>query len=209
MGESVPSIGTASGAVKATTPPRARQLHGVLEKSTRTCYKSSVLGPDEFRRLLGRFASGVTVVTTSDPDGSPTGLTVSAFASVSLTPPLVLICIAHKAQSHPALLATRRFAVNILGADQEELSGRFASAPGGGAAEKFRGIPYRRGGGGLPLLDGALAHLECSVIDAHEAGDHTILVGQVEAGDAPEATEPGPLLYYRGGYRRLGPSGQA
>jgi flavin reductase (DIM6/NTAB) family NADH-FMN oxidoreductase RutF len=162
-----------------------------------------VLGPEEFRRLLGRFASGVTVVTTSDPDGSPTGLTVSAFASVSLGPPLVLVCIASKAQSHSALLTTGRFAVNILSSDQEALSARFASSPAAGAAEKFRGIAYRRSATGLPLLDGVLAHLECSIVAAHEAGDHTILVGQVEAGSASESAEPEPLLYFRGRYGRL------
>lgn len=172
-----------------------------------TCYKEPVLGPDEFRRLLGRFASGVTVVTTSDPDGSPTGLTVSAFASVSLTPPLVLVCIAHKAQSHPALLATRRFAVNILSADQEALSSRFASSPASGAAEKFEGTAYHCSARGLPLLDAALAHLECSVVATHEAGDHTILVGQVDAGASPESAEPGPLVYFRGRYGRLAQTG--
>lgn len=162
-----------------------------------TCYEKTVIGPDEFRRLLGHFATGVTIVTTSDADARPTGLTVSAFASLSLDPPLVLVCVAHKAQSYPALRERGRFAVNMLSADQLELSRRFATT----RLDKFDGVAYRPSPSGLPLLHGALAWIECVTVAAHDEGDHTVFVGRVEHGDAGAGE---PLLYYRGTYKRLG-----
>lgn len=159
-----------------------------------------MLASEEFRRALSHFASGVTVVTTLDAAGRPVGLTASAFTSVSLTPPLVLVCVAHSAQSYPAMREAGRFAVNILAAGQEPLSQRFATS--GDGAEKFAGLGWRQGALGVPLLDGTLAHLECRTAHAYPGGDHTIFVGQVEAAccaaDAPE-----PLLYFRGRYGRL------
>jgi len=155
-----------------------------------------VIGPDDFRRLLGHFASGVTIVTTSDADGRPAGLTVSAFASLSLEPPLVLVCVDHKAQSYPALKDNRGFAVNVLSTDHEVISRRFAST----RLDKFDGVPYQMSALGLPLLGGALAHIECVTVNRHVEGDHTIFVGRVEAG----ATADGePLLYHRGKYKRF------
>jgi len=155
-----------------------------------------VIGPDEFRRILGHFATGVTVVTTVDADARPTGLTVSAFASLSLDPPLVLVCVAHKAQSYAALRESGRFAVNILSAAQEQASRRFATT----RLDKFAGVPHRLSPRGLPLLEGALAYLECTTVATHDEGDHTIFVGRVDAGDVAEGE---PLLYYRGRYARL------
>ncbi len=115
-----------------------------------------------------------------DADGRPTGLTASAFTSVSLDPPLILVCVTQNAQSYGALAGAGRFAVNILAQGQEALSRRFATtAPG---AEKFEGVAYRAGALGVPLLDGALAQLECPTAHAYPGGDHTIFVGQVEAG---------------------------
>lgn len=155
-----------------------------------------MIGPDDFRRLLGHFASGVTIVTTSDADGRPAGLTVSAFASLSLEPPLVLVCVDHKAQSYPALKDNRGFAVNVLSTDHEVISRRFAST----RLDKFDGVPYHMSALGLPLLGGALAHIECVTVNRHVEGDHTIFVGRVEAG----ATADGePLLYHRGKYKRF------
>lgn len=158
--------------------------------------------------MLGHFASGVTVITTRDPQGRPAGLTASAFTSVSLDPPLVLVCVARNAQSYSALEGHGGFAVNILAAGQEPLSNRFASSVGS-PHEKFEGIAHKAGNLGCPVLDGALAHLECTTVHAYAGGDHTIFVGQVEAagwhGDA--ATEP--LLYYRGKYGRLQAPGGA
>jgi 3-hydroxy-9,10-secoandrosta-1,3,5(10)-triene-9,17-dione monooxygenase reductase component len=155
-----------------------------------------VIGPDEFRKLLGHFATGVTIVTTCDADARPTGLTVSAFASLSLDPPLVLICVAHKSQTYPALRERGRFVVNMLSAEQEALSRRFATT----RLDKFDGVAYRPSPAGLPLIDGALAWLECVTVATHDEGDHTVFVGRVERG---EASLGEPLLYYRGGYKRL------
>ena len=117
-----------------------------------------MIGPDDFRHLLSHFASGVTIVTTRDGDGRPAGLTVSAFASLSLDPPLVLVCVDHKAQSYPALKDSRGFAVNVLGTHHEALSRRFAST----RLDKFDGVAYRVSALGLPLLQDALAHVECA-----------------------------------------------
>jgi dTDP-4-amino-4,6-dideoxygalactose transaminase/flavin reductase (DIM6/NTAB) family NADH-FMN oxidoreductase RutF len=155
-----------------------------------------VIGLDDFRHVLGHFASGVTVVTARDAQGRPVGLTASAFTSVSLVPPLVLVCVDVKARCYPALQAADRFAVNILGVHQEELSQRFAS----NTDDKFEGLAHDAGGFGLPILPGALAHVECAKVGAHPGGDHTIFVGRVEVARAHEGE---PLLHYRGRYDRL------
>lgn len=161
-----------------------------------TCYIVTVIAPEDFRRVLGHFATGVTVVTTCDGDARPAGLTASAFSSVSLDPPLVLVCVDHKAQSYPALHERGRFAVNILKSGQEPLSRRFAST----RLDKFDGVPFRLSPLGLPLIDGVLAQIQCTTVSTYAEGDHTIFVGRVE--DA--AIESGePLLYYRGQYDRL------
>jgi len=161
-----------------------------------------VVPSEEFRRVLGHFATGVTIVTTRDADGRPTGLTVSAFCSVSLDPPQILVCVDHKSQSYPALRDGGHFAVNFLGDGHEDISRRFATT----RLDKFDGVAHRLSGHGVPLLDGALAQLECRVVSRHVEGDHTILVGLVE--DARNGAGE-PLLYYRGKYRRLAetPSG--
>jgi flavin reductase (DIM6/NTAB) family NADH-FMN oxidoreductase RutF len=161
-----------------------------------------VVAPDEFRRTLSCFASGVTIVTASQTDGQPTGLTASAFSSVSLEPPLVLVCISRGAQSHPAMLASGRFAVNILGADQEAVAQRFAVRSGPGS-DKFAGLRWTRGDLGLPLIDGALAQLECSTVQTYAGGDHTIFLGQVERARCCEDRADDPLLYHRGQYARV------
>jgi flavin reductase (DIM6/NTAB) family NADH-FMN oxidoreductase RutF len=153
---------------------------------------------DEFRAVLGRFPSGVTVVTTVDADGSNQGMTVSAFTSVSLDPPLVLICIEKTASAHAALSSSRGFVVNVLSADQEHIARRFSIVD----IDRFEGIGYSRSGNGYAVLDDALSVIECSTFALHEAGDHTIIVGGVEAANARNGS---PLLYYRGGYAELGP----
>ncbi len=166
-----------------------------------------MLEPDDFRQALGHFPTGVTVVTAWDADRRATGLTASSFTSVSLDPPLILICVAHKAQSYPAIKAGGRFAVNILTTGQEHVSRRFATSPTGSADEKFAGIDYRQGALGLPILKDALAALECTVVHAYPGGDHTIFVAQVEAADCRGDSGLEPLLYYRGRYTRLHPQG--
>jgi flavin reductase (DIM6/NTAB) family NADH-FMN oxidoreductase RutF len=156
--------------------------------------------PSEFRTALRRFATGVTVVTTRDAEGRPAGLTASAFTSVSAAPPLVLVCVDHAATAHPAVRAHGWFAVNVLRREQEFLSRRFALSGG----DKFAGVPYREGAAGLPILDGVLAALACRLVEAHEAGDHTIFVGRVE-----QITLGGgrPLVYFDGRYHGLAPNG--
>lgn len=150
-----------------------------------------------FRALLGRFATGVTVVTMRDEAGRDHGMTVSAFCSVSLEPPLVLVCLSDDATLLPVLHEGASFAVNVLAESQEALSRRFASE----LEDRFDGVGYVRGAAGAPLLDDALVHLECRVHAMHAAGDHVIVVGRVDAGHTRE--EAGPLLYYRSGYARL------
>jgi len=162
-----------------------------------------VIGPDEFRRVLSHFCSGVTVITTWDAQGRPTGLTASAFTSVSLDPPLILVCVAYKAQSYQALADGSRFAVNVLAHDQETVSNRFATSPVADPSEKFTGIGYRPGALGLPVLKDSLAELECATVHAYPAGDHTIFVGRVEAAECHGDAGLEPLLYYRGKYCRL------
>jgi flavin reductase (DIM6/NTAB) family NADH-FMN oxidoreductase RutF len=151
---------------------------------------------DLFRAVLGRFASGVTIVTTTDADGRDHGMTVSAFSSLSLDPPLVLVCIDHNASVWPAFETAEHFAINILSSQQEALSRRFASRDG----DRFAGVGFTRGHTGLALLDDTLASVECLVTARIAQGDHSILVGSVEAGTARDLQ---PLLYYRGGYASL------
>ncbi len=157
---------------------------------------SPSVDPDLFRSVLGRFASGVTIVTTRDAEERDHGMTVSAFCSVSLEPPLVLVCIGHDATMHPLVGTLDHFAINILRHDQEALSRRFASKD----LQRFEGIGFTRGESAVALLDGVLGWLECRTETRHDAGDHTILIGRVEAAHAGEGR---PLLYYRGGYAQL------
>ena len=154
-----------------------------------------MMDPPRFRSLLGRFASGITVVTTCDR-GTDHGITVSAFCSLSLEPPLVLICIEQRARIHEVLLRATHFAVNVLAAHQEDISRRFAERPD----DRFDGLGYTRGLTGTPILEGILAYIECEIRSRHAGGDHTIFVGEVIAGTA---SDDRPLLYYRGGYAQL------
>ena len=152
--------------------------------------------PADFRRALGQFASGVTVVTTRDAKGRSLGLTVTAFSSVSLDPPLVLVCVDHRSEAHVGFRDAGLFGVSILAEGQEEVSRRFAV----GGAAKFTGLELGRGTTGVPLIPGAVAHLECRVKATHDAGDHRIYVGEVLAVDV----KPGrPLLYRDRDYRKL------
>ena len=155
------------------------------------------IDPDSFRSVLGRFASGITVVTAHDATEHDVGMTVSAFCSVSLNPPLVQACIDRQASAFHALEVTERFGVSILASDQEALSRRFAAVD---SSHRFDGVGYVRGESGVVLLLDALAHLECRVVARHEAGDHTMFIGEVERATARDAR---PLLYYRGGYAQL------
>ncbi|HEX6537056.1 MAG TPA: flavin reductase family protein [Gemmatimonadaceae bacterium] len=155
-----------------------------------------MIDPALFRSILGRFAAGVTVVTARDEKGHDHGMTVSAFCSLSLDPTLVLVCIERQTEMHGILEHATHFAVNMLSAAQESISRRFAEQ----MEDRFDGVGYTRGVTGLVLLEGILAYLECRLVARHAGGDHTIVVGEVIAG---EAFAERPLLYYRGGYAQL------
>lgn len=154
---------------------------------------------DRYRQIMGRFATGVTVVTT-EVEGRLHGITVNALASVSLEPLLLLICIDKGAQAHEEIDSCRSFAVNFLTVDQEELSRLFARR-GEPEPGRLRGVSYHTGSHGAPVLDGCLAHLECAVHDRWPAGDHTIFLARVLAGDLGE--DAPPLLFHRGRYGRM------
>ncbi len=149
----------------------------------------------DFRLAMGHFASGVTVVTTV-ADGERFGLTVASFASLSLRPPLVLVCIDTSVRTHDAILSAGKFAVNILAADQEAVSRTFASR----VDDRFEAVEVSEGQLGLPLIGGSLATIECTLHDHLPGGDHTIFVGLVEASSV---TTSDPLAYFRSGYRKL------
>lgn len=151
---------------------------------------------DLFRRVLSNFAAGVTVVTTCDRTEQPHGLTATAFSSVSLEPPLVLVCIDRKAETFPHFEASGLFAVNFLALEQREISQRFARHGG----DKFAATPWRRGALGLPLIEGAIGYVECRLRQAYDGGDHMIYVGEIEAADAGDGA---PLLHFRHAYRRV------
>jgi flavin reductase (DIM6/NTAB) family NADH-FMN oxidoreductase RutF len=154
--------------------------------------------PDQFKDALRYWASGVSIVTTRRPDGIQ-GITVSSFASVSLDPPLVLVCIEKKARSHPAIASQGCFVVNVLEARQEDLSER-AAVRRGLEESWLSNVPHRAAVTGAPVLEGALAWLDCSLEASHPAGDHTIFVGRVEAAGAASGL---PLLWYDRGYARI------
>lgn len=150
----------------------------------------------EQRRIMGCFATGVTVVTTdSEP---PTGLTANSVTSLSLDPPLVLFAVDKKAGSLEAFKETRRFAVSILTAEQQDISNRFAT-PG---PKDFSDLKTQTAETGAPILSDSLAWVDCKVVDILPGGDHDIFIGEVLAGDAKEGD---PLLYYAGKYREVAP----
>ncbi len=151
----------------------------------------------QLRRTMRRWATGVTVVTARHSQGWPLGFTASAVCSVSLDPPLILVCIARRGASREPILQTGIFAVHILGSGQEALARRFAVVP---VERRFEGVDSRPGPLGVPLIEGALAWLVCRVWESYAGGDHSIVVGEVME---CEARDGDPLLYFGGGYRRL------
>jgi flavin reductase (DIM6/NTAB) family NADH-FMN oxidoreductase RutF len=149
---------------------------------------------DLFRRVMGSFASGVTVVTVVGPDGMPTGFTASAVSSLSLDPRMLLVCVNERSATLTAVKEAGSFVVNILSAQQQEVAQQFATR----RDDRFGGIRWRTGPAtGAPVLDGSLAFAECILRDTCQGGDHVILMGEIVAGDAHEAE---PLLYFRGRY---------
>jgi flavin reductase (DIM6/NTAB) family NADH-FMN oxidoreductase RutF len=153
--------------------------------------------PSLFRQLLGRFATGVTVITTKNEQGQPVGMTASSLASVSLNPALISVCVDVTADMHRALAASGTFVINILAADQVEVSNRFAINPAEG---RFTSVTWEETSDGHILLGGTVAHIRCERYADFPLGDHTLFVGRVTGG----ATADGePLLYYRGRYGAL------
>jgi 3-hydroxy-9,10-secoandrosta-1,3,5(10)-triene-9,17-dione monooxygenase reductase component len=148
-----------------------------------------------FRDVLGRFCTGVTVVTSMS-DGQPVGMTCQSFTSVSLDPPLVLFCPAKTSRAWPQMQRAGFFCVNLLSHDQLELSNGFAKK----GADKFHGVPWRTSATGAPLLEGVLGWVDCTIYAVHEAGDHYVVIGRVMDLGVEEA--PHPLLFYKGQYAR-------
>ena len=163
---------------------------------------STRITSSEFRLALGQFATGVTVVTVERPSGRVHGMTASSFTSVSLEPPLILVCVDHKAQLLPLLKDRKRFGVSILKHDQEAISEYFAQTEESAEVEQRLGIRYRWTETSIPLLEDALVHIACNVVASHVAGDHTIFIAEVESAEIYAGE---PLLYLRGDYRRVEP----
>jgi flavin reductase (DIM6/NTAB) family NADH-FMN oxidoreductase RutF len=151
---------------------------------------------EEFRRACGRSANSVAIATVLDTEGTPHGLTVSSFSSVSLEPPLVLICLGHAVSLIDLFRGSPSFGINILAEDQQDLSERFARK----GEDRFDGLEWYSGSTGVPLLPGVLAAIECAVEQRISAGDHDIFVARMVAAQVAEGE---PLIHFRGCYRRL------
>ena len=156
-----------------------------------------MVSEEKFKSALSRFASGITIITTADNSGTPVGLTVTAFSSLSLHPPMVLVCIDKSANSYPSMTLKSHFVVNILAEDQEQLSLVFASRS---LQDRFSNIRFRLNAHNVPVLDGCLAYLECQVENSYEGGDHTIFVASVVNASNQEGN---PLLYYASRYSQI------
>lgn len=155
------------------------------------------MDPAEFRNAIGRFLTGVTVITTAH-DGVAHGITASAVASLSVDPPTLLVCLNKQSATRGAVAAARRFVVNVLAADQGPLAMHFASK----SPEKFARLPVETGTHGLPRLPGAIATLDCAVVAEVDGGTHSIFVGRAEAGSAGDGA---PLGYFRGRFVQVEP----
>jgi flavin reductase (DIM6/NTAB) family NADH-FMN oxidoreductase RutF len=155
--------------------------------------------PNQLRDAMGHFATGVTVVTALEGPGRPVGSTANAVSSVSLHPPLIMVSLRNESETLAALIEAGHFAVNVLHEGQEPLANRFARRDAA-----WKGVPWTLRDGRAPVLEGALATLECVVHDLADGGDHRIVVGRVAAVDHPDDHVP-PLVFYRGNYSRLAP----
>ena len=155
-----------------------------------------MISSDQFRQVMGNFATGITIVTTRDSNGDPRGLTVNSFTSVSLDPVLVLVCFDKNLSSLEAFRYSKRFGVSMLGENQEELSRLFAKRD----SERPANL-YFEGKLGMPLLKNSIAVMECETVEVYQGGDHLIFLGEVKHGEALHANHP--LLYFRGKYRKL------
>ncbi len=157
------------------------------------------LTPSDFRKAMGSFATGVTIITV-DQDGEIHGMTANAFTSVSLDPELVLVCVDQRARTHAHLHSRKRFGVNVLPSDQQAISEYYARVTETHQRAEEAGASFDRTAQGTPVLHGALAYLECRLHSAQQAGDHTIFIAEVEDVVVREGE---PLLFFRGQYRRM------
>jgi flavin reductase (DIM6/NTAB) family NADH-FMN oxidoreductase RutF len=164
-----------------------------LDPEVKPTASSISMDPLDLRRAFGRFGTGVTVITTRAPDGRRAGVTANSFNTVSLEPPIVLWSLSAQSPSLASFQAAGRFVVNVLALDQIELSLRF-SRP---AADKFAGVAFSESPGGMPVLDGCAATLECAIVNIHAVGDHVLFLGQVERYAHEQAA---PLLFCNGQY---------
>ena len=158
------------------------------------------IDPRTFRNVLGQFCTGITIITTVD-DGVPIGFACQSFAALSLDPPMVLFCPTKQSRSWAAIEATGRFCVNMLHEDQQHVSARFGSRE----PDKFAGINWRASELGSPIIEGSLAHIDCTVASVHDGGDHFVVFGAVQSMSEPAALKPRPLLFYRGEYTGIEP----
>ncbi|MFC0041145.1 flavin reductase family protein [Actinomadura rayongensis] len=182
--------GTAATASDATPAPGPDDRTG-----DRTRASVTAIDQARFRAILGRFATGVVAITGVDPaTDRPTGLAANAFTSVSLDPPLVAFCVAHTSSTWPKLRAAPTVCVNILSDRQEHVCRQLAAR----GADKFDGLTWDGAPGGSPVIDGAIAWIECAVEQEHVAGDHMIIVARVLELDRHH--DGAPLIFYRGGY---------
>ena len=162
--------------------------------------EATAVDPHLFRKTCGRYATGIAVATVAGPDGTPHGLTVNSFTSVSCSPPLVLICVDYRCNILHQFRSSSWYGINVLTDRQRDLSVRFAQRD----LDRFDGIPWRLSDNGVPLIDSCLASLECCVSQTIEAGDHAILIGEVTAAQWGEGE---PLVYFGSSYRHLAPQG--
>lgn len=169
-----------------------------LETTKPSKFSTELFNTRDLRDALGTFATGVTIVTTTLPTGEPIGFTANSFTSVSLDPPLILVCIAKSAAGYAAYTSANAFCVNVLSEDQRDLSGTFAQR----GTDKFVGVSWHQDRTGSPILDGSVSYFDCNMHQVVDAGDHAILLGRVVAFDATDDT---PLCYHRGKYAALAP----
>lgn len=158
------------------------------------------MDPMAWRQTMGNFATGVTVITTIDELGHPLGMTANAFTSLSLDPPMVLICVDNNSTTLPQIQQCNKYCVNILSQDQEEVSRQFAKK---GGSEKFDGVSYYYGDIGLPVIENSLTSVECEISAILDGGDHKILLGRgIKIHQFTQESKP--LVFYRGKYQSLG-----
>lgn len=158
------------------------------------------IDPRAFRQVLGQFCTGITIITTTH-DGVPSGFACQSFAALSLDPPLVLFCPTKVSRSWQAIEASGRFCVNVLAEQQRDICARFGSKE----PDKFDGIDWHLSPFGSPVLEGSLAHIDCTVHSVHDGGDHFVVFGAVESLSEVHAVKPRPLLFYRGDYTGIEP----